>query len=52
MEFRKEVNVEALINRFKDMARRGVLLTGEGIRQEDLLVQIVGVIATTAMEIK
>ena len=52
MELKTEVNVEELINRFKDMARRGVLLTGEDIRQEDLLVQIVGVIATTAIVIK
>lgn len=52
MELKEEVNVEELINRFKDMARRGALLTGEDISQEDLLVQIVGVIATTAMETK
>ena len=49
MELKKEVNVEKLINRFMDMAHRDALLTGEHITQEDLLVQIVGVIVSEAM---
>lgn len=49
MELKTEVNVENLINRFAEMANRGALLTGEHISQEDLLVQIVGVIAEEAM---
>lgn len=50
MELKKEVNVEKLIDRFKEMAHRGALLTGEHISQEDLLVQIAGVIVTEAMQ--
>ncbi len=50
MELRTEVNVEALIDRFTEMARRGALLTGKYITQEDLLVQILGVIASEAIQ--
>lgn len=50
MELMTEVNVEKLIDRFKEMARRNALLIGEHITQQDLLVQIVGVIATEAMQ--
>ena len=49
MELREEVNVERLIERFRDMALRDALLIGEHITQEDLFVQIAGVIATEAM---
>lgn len=49
MELRKEVKVEKLIGKFIDMASRGALLTGEHITQADLLVQIVGVIASEAI---
>ena len=49
MKLKTEVNVEQLINRFKEMANRDALLVGEDISQEDLLVQIIGVIATEAM---
>ena len=49
MELGQEVNVERLISKFRDMANRGALLTGEHITQEDLLVQIVGVIASESM---
>ena len=49
MELRKEVNVEKLIGKFIDMASRDALLIGEHITQADLLVQIVGVIASEAM---
>jgi hypothetical protein len=49
MELKAEVNVEKLIDKFKEMASRNALLVGEHITQQDLLVQIVGVIATEAM---
>lgn len=49
MELKKEVNVEKLISRFLVMATRGALLTGRHITQQDLLVQIVGVIASEAI---
>ena len=49
MELKKEVNVEKLICKFIDMASRDALLTGKYITQQDLLVQIVGVIASEAM---
>ena len=50
MKLKTEVNVERLINRFEEMANRDALLVGEDISQEDLLVQIIGVIATEAMK--
>lgn len=49
METKTEVNVEKLISRFKDMAKRQTLLTGNGVSQEDLLIQIVGTIMVEAM---
>ena len=49
MELKKEVNVVKLISRFLEMATRDALLIGEHITQADLLVQIVGVIASEAM---
>ena len=49
MELKTEVNVEQLINRFSEMANKGALLTGKHISQEDLFVQIIGVIAKEAM---
>lgn len=49
LELGKEVNVEKLIGKFAEMAKRGALLTGEHITQQDLLVQIVGVIGCEAM---
>ena len=49
MKIREEVNVERLIERFRDMALRDALLIGEHITQEDLFVQIAGVIASEAM---
>lgn len=45
---RKEVNAQKLINRFRDMANRESLLTGN-VTQEDLLIQIVGTIVAEAM---
>jgi hypothetical protein len=48
-DLNKDVNVDRLIEKFTEMASRGALLTGEHIAQEDLLVQIVGVIVTEAM---
>ena len=45
-----EINVEKLIARFEDMAKRESLLAGNNVSQEDLLIQIVGTIVTEAME--
>lgn len=44
------VNVKELIDVFKDMADRGTLLTGNGITQMDLYLQITGAIVATAMK--
>ena len=49
MKLRAEVNVEKLLETFRDMALRDALLVGEHITQEDLLVQIAGVIVSEAM---
>lgn len=43
-----EVNAEKLIARFKDMAKRESLLTGN-VSQEDLLIQIIGTIVVELM---
>ena len=45
-----DVNVKELIDVFKDMADRGTLLTGNGITQMDLYLQITGAIVATAMK--
>lgn len=45
------VNVEKLIKRFKSMADRDSLLTGN-VTQRDLLLQIIGTIVTEAMSEK
>lgn len=50
IHMRKEISVEKLIEKFTDMAERGSLLVGSGVSQEDLLIQIRGVIAEVAME--
>lgn len=49
MKLREEVNVERLLETFRDMALRDALLVGEHITQSDLLVQIAGVIVSEAM---
>lgn len=49
-KIKKEVNVNKLIETFTDMANRESLLTGCGVSQEDLLVQIIGTIVKCAME--
>lgn len=49
MKMKTEINVEKLIARFEDMAKRESLLTGNNISQEDLLIQIVGTIVVEAM---
>lgn len=36
-----------LIKEFEDMSRRGTLLTGNNVTQEDLLMQIIGTIVKT-----
>lgn len=41
---------EKLIKRFEDMAKRGTLLTGENVTQQDLLCQIVGTIVKDEFE--
>lgn len=50
MKLKTEINTEKLIARFEDMAKRKTLLSGMSVRQEDLLIQIVGTIVTEAME--
>ena len=42
------VNVEELIARFDDMAKRDTLLHGNNVTSEDLLVQIIGTIIVVA----
>ncbi len=49
---KKEINVEELIETFEDMANRGSLLAGDGVSQDDLLLQIVGTIVKVAMNTK
>ena len=44
------VEVQKLIKKFEDMAKRKTLLTGKDISQEDLLMQIIGTIAIVAMD--
>ena len=51
MEIKNEVNVEKLIARFEDMAKRNSLLIGSNVSQDDLLIQIVGTIMVEAMNI-
>ena len=48
-KMKEEVNVESLIERFRDMKNRGTLLTNN-TTQEDLFTQIVGTICKEAME--
>lgn len=47
---KEEIKVKELINTFRDMAKRGTLLARGGVTQEDLLLQIEGVIVKAAME--
>ena len=47
---KEEVNVNKLIEKFKDMAHRESLLTRGGAAQQDLLIQIIGTIVVVAME--
>lgn len=47
---KEEINVEKLINTFRDMANRETLLARGGVTQEDLLIQITGTIVKEAME--
>ena len=47
---KQEINIEKLINRFSDMAKRGTLLTGHNVTQDDLLSQIIGTIVKVYME--
>lgn len=44
------VGVEKLIKKIQDMEIRGSWLTGRGVKQEDLVNQIIGIIVRTAME--
>lgn len=44
------VGVEKLIKKIQDMEIRGSWLTGQDVRQEDLVNQIIGTIVRTAME--
>ena len=45
---KRMVGTRKLIDAFTNMANRGVLLTGDNITQEDLLVQIIGTIVKVA----
>lgn len=47
---RTEVNVEKLINTFRNMANRGTLLARGDVSQEDLLIQIMGAIVKVATD--
>ena len=47
---KETVNIKKLIERFEDMAKRETLLARGGVKQEDLLTQIIGTIIKTAME--
>lgn len=47
---RNEINIYRLINVFNKMSKRGVLLTGNGITQNDLLTQIIGTIVNISLE--
>ena len=49
-EKHKDVSASHLIDVFTDMANRGTLLTGHGVTQHDLLMQIVGTITHVALE--
>lgn len=49
-EMKKEVNVEKLIQRFRDMAERESLLARGSVSQQDLFMQIIGTIVVEAME--
>lgn len=50
MNIKKEVNVEKLIKKFKEMADRETLLARGSVSQHDLLDQIIGTIIKVAME--
>ena len=49
-KMKEEINVKELIEIFEDMAKRETLLARGGVTQEDLLIQIKGVIAHVAMQ--
>lgn len=44
------ISADKLIETFTDMAKRGTLLCGNNITQEDLLIQIIGTIAKVLMD--
>lgn len=44
------ISTEALINKFTDMANRETLLTGSGVTQQDLLMQLIGTIHAVSEE--
>ena len=48
--FKEEIKVQDLIDEFEAMAKRGTLLTGSGVTQQDILIQILGVITVVAMK--
>lgn len=47
---KEEIKVKELIDTFRDMAKRGTLLARGGVTQEDLFIQIEGMIVKVAME--
>lgn len=49
-EMSKYVNTMDLINLFKDMEKRGTLLSGKGANSKDCLMQIIGAICQLAFE--
>lgn len=48
----QKVDIEKLIDTFRNMADRGTLLAGKGVSQKDLSTQIIGAIVQTAMDEK
>lgn len=46
----KKIDRDKLIETFSDMAKRGTLLCGEGVTQEDILNQIIGTIVKASMD--
>ena len=44
------IEVNKLIEKLEDMKKRGTLLAGPFVTQEDVFTQIVGIIASVAMD--
>lgn len=44
------IEVEKIIKKLEDMKKRGTLLAGSSVTQEDIFIQFVGIIASIAMD--